>query len=153
MGIAAVVELCGVNALAFAVGAYLPLSTTTPIFIGGAINWLVDRKKKTTVEESETGPGALFSSGLIAGGALTGILIAVMIGANAGTNPDGSPRSLISVFNTGIADRMGAWSDLVALIAFGILSWILYRFAVSKSATLPPAGVPDHLRDLSEEDN
>ncbi|HVB03812.1 MAG TPA: oligopeptide transporter, OPT family [Chitinophagaceae bacterium] len=131
MGIAAVVELCGVNSLAFAVGAYLPLSTTTPIFVGGAIKWLADRKRKSA-DESETGPGALFSSGLIAGGALTGILIAVLIGSSAGRNPDGSPRPLISLFNTGIAARMGGWSNLTGLAAFIILSIILYRFATAK---------------------
>lgn len=133
MGIAAVVELCGVNALAFAVGAYLPLSSTTPIFVGGAIKWLVDRKKKAATEtESETGPGALFSSGLIAGGSITGILIAIMIGTTVGVKPDGSARSLLDVFNSGLAEKMGAWSDLLAVIAFGLLGWILYRFAKSK---------------------
>lgn len=132
MGIAAVIELCGVSSLAFAVGAYLPLSTTTPIFAGGVVKWLVDRKTKAKAEEAETGPGALFSSGLIAGGALTGILIAVMIGTSVGKNPDGSERSLISIFNTGIAEKMGVWSDLVALIMFILLSWILYKYAVSK---------------------
>lgn len=131
MGIAAVIELCGVNSLAFAVGAYLPLSTTTPIFVGGAVKWLADRKNKTKAE-SETGPGALFSSGLIAGGAITGILIAVMIGTSAGKNPDGSERSLISLFNTGIAEKMGTWSDLVALFMFLVLSWILYKYAIRK---------------------
>jgi len=130
MGIAAVVELCGVNSLAFAVGAYLPLSTTTPIFVGGAIKWLVDRKRKGT-EESETGPGALFSSGLIAGGALTGILIAILIGTSHGKNPDGSPRSLLSLFDTGMVARMGAWADLAGLAAFILLSFMLYRFAIS----------------------
>lgn len=130
MGIAAVVELCGVNSLAFAVGAYLPLSTTTPIFAGGAIKWLADRKKKSP-EESETGPGALFSSGLIAGGALTGILIAVLIGAVSGKKPDGSPRSLISLFDTGVAAKMGGYADISGLVMFLILCFILYRYAIS----------------------
>ncbi|GAA4301798.1 OPT family oligopeptide transporter [Compostibacter hankyongensis] len=129
MGIAAVMELCGVNSLAFAVGAYLPLSTTAPIFAGGVVKWLVDRKRKNKTEESEAGPGALFSSGLIAGGALTGILIALMIGTNIGTGPDGSPRSLISVFHTGIAEKMGVWGDILGVAAFLLLCRILYRFA------------------------
>lgn len=64
MGLAAVVELCGVSSLAFAVGAYLPLSTTSPIFIGGLVKWLVERKDKNKAAESEIGPGALFSSGV-----------------------------------------------------------------------------------------
>ncbi len=75
------VELCGVKALAFAVGVYLPLSTTMPIFVGGVIKWAVDkftRRGKTAEEES--GPGMLFSSGLIAGGALGGLLYAILAG-------------------------------------------------------------------------
>ncbi|MHB1921431.1 MAG: OPT family oligopeptide transporter [Chitinophagaceae bacterium] len=138
MGISAVLELSGVNSLAFAVGAYLPLSTTTPIFAGGAIKWLADRKKKSSSEEKETGPGALFSSGLIAGGSITGILIAIMIGTSVGKNPNGSPRYLISIFQTGIADKMGTWADGVSLLAFLVLCAILYRYAIGKEEiTLP----------------
>lgn len=137
MGIAAVVELCGVNALAFAVGAYLPLSTTTPIFIGGAVKWLADRKNRSQ-GDSETGPGALFSSGLIAGGAVTGILIAVMIGTSAGTHADGSKRSLIDLFQTGVAERLGAWGDLAGVAAFALMAWILYRYARSKKGLGAP---------------
>ncbi|HMN91180.1 MAG TPA: oligopeptide transporter, OPT family [Saprospiraceae bacterium] len=129
MAIAAVIELCGVSSLAFAVGAYLPLSTTTPIFVGGLIKWLVDRKQKSAEAESEIGPGALFSSGLIAGGAVTGILIAVMLGSNIGTNADGSPISLMSIFNTGLAEKMGTGGDLLGLAAFTLLGFILWRFA------------------------
>jgi putative OPT family oligopeptide transporter len=129
MAIAAVIELCGVSSLAFAVGAYLPLSTTTPIFVGGLIKWLVDRKQKSAEAESEIGPGALFSSGLIAGGAVTGILIAVMLGSNIGTNADGSPIPLMSIFNTGLAEKMGTGGDLLGLAAFTLLGFILWQFA------------------------
>ncbi len=129
MAIAAVIELCGVSSLAFAVGAYLPLSTTTPIFVGGLIKWLVDRKQKSAEAESEIGPGALFSSGLIAGGAVTGILIAVILGSNIGTNADGSPIPLMSIFNTGLAEKMGTGGDLLGLAAFTLLGFILWQFA------------------------
>ncbi len=129
MAIAAVIELCGVSSLAFAVGAYLPLSTTTPIFVGGLIKWLVDRKQKSAEAESEIGPGALFSSGLIAGGAVTGILIAVMLGSNIGTNADGSPIPLMSIFNTGLVEKMGTGGDLLGLAAFTLLGFILWQFA------------------------
>ncbi len=129
MAIAAVIELCGVSSLAFAVGAYLPLSTTTPIFVGGLIKWLVDRKQKFAEAESEIGPGALFSSGLIAGGAVTGILIAVMLGSNIGTNADGSPIPLMSIFNTGLAEKMDTGGDLLGLAAFTLLGFILWQFA------------------------
>lgn len=132
MGIAAVMELSGVRSLPFAVGAYLPLSTSSPIFIGGLVKWIVDRKKKSKVEESEIGPGALFSSGLIAGGALTGILIAILIGTPFGVDASGKETYLIDKLNTGFAGTLGAVGDLVSLVLFAALAFILFKFANSK---------------------
>jgi len=131
MGIAAVMELSGVRSLPFAVGAYLPLSTTSPIFIGGLVKFFVDKRKKTT-EESEIGPGALFSSGLIAGGAITGILIAIMIGTSAGVDEAGKEISVMELFNTGIAETIGPVGDLISLVLFAALALILFKFAMSK---------------------
>ena len=142
MGISLVMELSGVSSLAFAVGAYLPLSTTTPIFVGGIIKWFVDKRKKS--EESETGPGALFSSGLIAGGAITGILVAVLIGWTVGHDASGNAitfietvhRTVLSIFGgsgTGtFADSLGGWGDVLGLIFFGLLSYMLYKIAMGK---------------------
>lgn len=79
--IAITMELCGVKALAFAIGLYLPLSTTLPIFAGGAlkgyIDWNAERKGEKK-EEDELSRGSLFATGLIAGGALTGVLVAIL---------------------------------------------------------------------------
>ncbi len=136
MGISLVMELCGVSSLAFAVGAYLPLSSTTPIFVGGIVKWLVDKKNKTHEAESDIGPGALFSSGLIAGGSITGIVIALLVGTNMGTGPDGKPITLADKLNLGIGDKMGAFGDLVALGFFLLLGFILYKFATSKKEQL-----------------
>jgi putative OPT family oligopeptide transporter len=132
MGMAAVVELCGVSSLAFAVGAYLPLSSTTPIFLGGLVRYFVDRKTGKEANESEIGPGALFSSGLIAGGALTGILLAFLIGTNYGTNSEGKPLSLMSYLNTGIGEEMGAGGDLLGFGMFVLLAAGLYYIATRK---------------------
>jgi uncharacterized oligopeptide transporter (OPT) family protein len=85
-------ELCGVSSLAFAVGVYIPMQYTLPIFLGGILRGLVDwtmRRKRPRVEEdeadeasaiaeSETGPGLLLASGYIAGGTLAGVLIAFL---------------------------------------------------------------------------
>jgi hypothetical protein len=76
--IAVVVHLAGVPVLAFAVGVYLPLSTSMPIFVGGMARLLVDRMKRTPPEESDSSPAVLLSSGYIAGGAIAGILIAAL---------------------------------------------------------------------------
>jgi putative OPT family oligopeptide transporter len=77
--IAVTLELCGIHSLSFAVGSYLPISTTAPIFAGGLVRAYVERKTGVA-EESEVGSGTLFSSGLIAGGSLAGILYAILFG-------------------------------------------------------------------------
>jgi putative OPT family oligopeptide transporter len=75
-------ELCGVHSLSFAVGSYLPIATTAPIFIGGMVRYMVEQKTVVT-SDSEISSGVLFSSGLIAGGSLTGILFAVLFSLDA----------------------------------------------------------------------
>ncbi|MBV6428188.1 MAG: hypothetical protein KIPDCIKN_02714 [Haliscomenobacter sp.] len=132
MGLAAVVELCGVSSLAFAVGAYLPLSTTSPIFIGGLVKWLVERKDKSKAAESEIGPGALFSSGLIAGGSITGIIIAGMLGYTVGYNSDGGAINFLSKLRLLEPESLGVFGDLSGLIAFSVLAIILWLFARGK---------------------
>ncbi len=149
MGISLVMELSGVSSLAFAVGAYLPLSSTTPIFIGGLVKWFVDKRKKSKEAESDIGPGALFSSGLIAGGSITGILIAVLVGWTVAKDSAGNPisfidqlhKSILGIFAGGstaasVADAFGSWGDLIALILFGLLAFILYKNAMSKEEAI-----------------
>jgi putative OPT family oligopeptide transporter len=72
-------ELCGIRSLSFAVGSYLPIATTAPIFAGGMVRAWVERTTGTA-DESELSAGTLFSSGLIAGGSLAGILFAILVG-------------------------------------------------------------------------
>lgn len=79
--LAVTMELCGVNSLNFAVGAYLPLSTTLPIFAGGLVRKIVDLKAKYSGgkgEDDELGSGSLFATGLVAGGALAGVVVALI---------------------------------------------------------------------------
>jgi putative OPT family oligopeptide transporter len=89
--IALVLEMAGIPSLAFAVGVYLPLSSSAPLFIGGMVRWLVDRRnnklehnKNLSEEEQQaagdSGSGTLLASGYIAGGALGGIVIAFTAG-------------------------------------------------------------------------
>jgi uncharacterized oligopeptide transporter (OPT) family protein len=77
--LAVTLELCGVHSLSFAVGAYLPIATTAPIMAGGLVRWFV-QKRSGADNESDVGAGTLFSSGLVAGGSLVGILYAVLVG-------------------------------------------------------------------------
>jgi putative OPT family oligopeptide transporter len=74
-------ELCGIKSLSFAVGSYLPIATTAPIFAGGLVRWWVERGS-AAAGESELGAGTLFSSGLIAGGSICGILYALLVGTD-----------------------------------------------------------------------
>lgn len=76
--IAVSLELCGVPSLPFAVGIYLPLQTSFPIFLGGVMRWIVDLINPPKAEESESSPGVLLCSGYIAGGSLVGVLAAFL---------------------------------------------------------------------------
>jgi len=89
--IAIVLEMSGIPSLAFAVGVYLPLATSMPVFLGGAVRWLVDAKRRKHpdyahltdeehIAEGDKSPGVLMASGYIAGGAIAGIVIAFMAG-------------------------------------------------------------------------
>jgi putative OPT family oligopeptide transporter len=77
--ISVTLELCGIHSLSFAVGSYLPIATTAPIFAGGLVRYWVERRTGM-MQESEVSAGTLFSSGLIAGGSICGILFAVLVG-------------------------------------------------------------------------
>jgi len=133
MFIAVVVELCGVRSLSFAVGLYLPLSTTLPIFIGGFIRGILERKKGVH-EESELSSGMLYATGLVAGGALTGVLIAALQGVPKST-PAG-PVSLAGwiVDQVGVHgwERYGHLADMIGVAAFAVLAWTLVRQARQK---------------------
>lgn len=131
--IAIVVELCGVRALSFAIGIYLPLSTTLPIFLGGAIRGFVEwrqRRKKIilTPEEEDLGKGNLFATGLVAGGALAGVVVAILSSIP-------SINSKLADINTehGITNALGGEGyKWLGVAFFALMGYILYRVAVSK---------------------
>ncbi|MEY2539551.1 MAG: hypothetical protein QOG67_3291 [Verrucomicrobiota bacterium] len=132
--ISIVLEMSGIPSLAFAVGVYLPLASSSPIWIGGLIRWLVDRYLKTKFRhknlsemeltaEGDKSPGVLLASGYIAGGALTGILIAL--------------KELVPRLSA-IGQRVENWqtahnpffegpnSDLLSMLPFLVLCVLLY---------------------------
>ena len=114
--ISVTLELCGIHSLSFAVGSYLPIATTAPIFAGGLVRAYVE-KKTGKVEESEVGSGTLFSSGLIAGGSLAGILYAVLFGR--GIIPAADDSDALALFGSALHDGTGG------LIAGGLLFFAL----------------------------
>lgn len=132
--IAIVVELCGIKALSFAIGLYLPLATTLPIFIGGVIRGIVDWKQKkkgiqTSVEEEDLGKGNLFATGLVAGGALAGVVVAIL-SANDKVSSFISKFSMEQSVSTIMGGALGY--ELLGVLFFGLLGWILYRTAIKK---------------------
>lgn len=125
-------ECAAVPSLAFAVGVYLPLSTSMPIFIGGMIRWLVDlwlRKRYANrnlteeqfMAETDKSPGVLMASGYIAGGAIAGIIIAFLAGVLTDTNV-----KIEHWANTSNPFFNGPNSNLLSLLPFVVLSALLY---------------------------
>ncbi|MCB9278312.1 MAG: oligopeptide transporter, OPT family [Lewinellaceae bacterium] len=129
--LAITIELCGVNSLSFAVGAYLPLSTTLPIFVGGAIKGISDRvarSKGEEVEDSELGKGSLFATGLVAGGALMGVIIALL-------SVIPSVEKFFGKINLehGFEGALGsAGYQLLGVAAFAFMGWTMYRISRKK---------------------
>jgi len=99
--IVVVMELCGVKSLAFAVGSYLPISTTAPIFCGGVVNWLLTKIYKR--QEGEVSSGALFAAGLIAGGSIGGLIQAGIVGFKVQENLAYGPKLWPVVANSSLA--------------------------------------------------
>lgn len=130
--IAVMIELCGIKALAFAIGLYLPLSTTLPIFIGGAIKGLIDwraKKKNEVVVEDDLGRGSLFATGLIAGGALAGVIVAVL---SVNDNVFNSLKNISA--EHGLTNLLGAGGyQLLAVAFFATMAFMLYRQAIKKT--------------------
>ena len=131
--LALVVELCGVRSLSFAIGVYLPLSTTLTIFCGGAIRGIVDRVKKKRGEKySEMGEdlekGNLFATGLVAGGALMGVIFAFLqIPAKVVAFLD--KLSLEGTLTKALS-QPGYY--LLGVVIFVIMGYALYRAGASK---------------------
>ncbi|HEY0080197.1 MAG TPA: oligopeptide transporter, OPT family [Pyrinomonadaceae bacterium] len=133
--IAVVLEMAGIPSLAFAVGVYLPLSSSSPIFIGGMVRWLVDRSMRKRlahrnmtedelVAEGDKSPGVLMASGYIAGGALAAIVIAILAGVPAQALINLNRR--IDAWAAGNPLRTGDSSDILSLIPFAVLTVLLY---------------------------
>ncbi|HTN51471.1 MAG TPA: oligopeptide transporter, OPT family [Anaeromyxobacter sp.] len=125
--VSVVLELCGLSSLAFAVGVYLPLSTSTPIMVGGMVRWLAERSgpKARTVAEEESGPGVLLSSGLIAGASVAGMSVALM----QLTEPT---RRLLEAVDLSARFPAFARSDLASLLLFLGLALVLWAVAAGR---------------------
>ncbi len=124
-------ELCGVKSLSFAVGAYLPLSTTLPIFAGGVVKKIVEwrkEKKGEAQEDEELGKGSLYATGLVAGGALAGVIVAIL-------SVNDNISSALKKVNAehGITAAIGADGyNILGALFFLLMGVILFRIAMKK---------------------
>lgn len=136
--IAVVLEMSGIPSLAFAVGVYLPLSSSAPIFFGGMIRWFVDWKRRRELQhagmseeqlvaEGDKSPGVLMASGYIAGGAIAGIIIAFMAGVF--DNVDAMFTRWANANNPAFS---GPHADLYSLLPFALLCAGLFLVARGK---------------------
>ena len=121
--ISIVLELCGIKALSFAVGTYLPLATTLPIFIGGVIRGWVDKKHAADKgeEEEDLRKGNLFATGLVAGGALFGVVAAILtVFFESGMNKLNLEKP--------ISHHIGENGYmLLGVFAFSVMAYLLFR--------------------------
>ena len=125
--VSVVLELCGMSSLAFAVGVYLPLSTSTPILVGGLVRYVVEHtsKKRVSGVEAESGPGVLFASGLIAGAAVIGTVLAFL-------QLSEPTRNFLNSINVGGTIPGFATSNLVSLALFCVLGAVLWAVATER---------------------
>ncbi len=149
--IAITLELCGVSSLAFAVGAYIPMQYTTPIFLGGIVRWGVDAwlnsKKPKSVErdevaeiaETETSPGVLLASGLIAGGSLGGVLMALLnFSPTIISKLDFEKvKSVAEAFTYQYADKAGVihtvnYAQNISFALFAVLMFVLLLYGIKR---------------------
>lgn len=127
--IAIVVEILGIPVLPFAIGLYLPIHLSTPMMVGGIVKWFVEKKKNASEKEKKDADsnGILFSSGLIAGEGLVGILLAIL--------------AIIPVGESNVGDIIGTalpgaipiladanFGNILGLIAFALLTFSLWSF-------------------------
>jgi OPT family oligopeptide transporter len=135
--IAVVMELCGIKALSFAIGIYLPLSTTLPIFIGGAIKGAVDwrnkrKKVQLSAEEEDLAKGNLFATGLVAGGALAGVLVAILSVSETVSDK----LAKVNTEDSLTRSLGGEGYKWLGVAFFALMGYILYRFAIKRNKTI-----------------
>jgi putative OPT family oligopeptide transporter len=145
--IALVLELSGIPSLAFAVGVYLPLSSSTPILVGGLVRWLVERRHRPALAarglseeaiaaEADKSPGVLLASGYIAGGAIAGIVIAFLAGVKWMEPLDRALAAWATAHNPLFA---GPRSDVLSLAPFLLLAAYLLVVGLRRPPEPAPA--------------
>jgi putative OPT family oligopeptide transporter len=115
VGITVPVILCGISALSFAIGVYLPLASMAAIFLGGCVRQLVDQRRAARGESTgdEGDPGILAASGLVAGEGLAGVVVAGLVAGKL-VRSGGTPL---------LAGQAGRLAGLAVLLLVGVFLW------------------------------
>src|SRR5881296_2684606 len=128
VAIALFMELLGFGSLTCAVGVYLPLSSTMPVFLGGFVRRLCDKIYRRPPDDEAEKEGTLFCSGLIAGASIIGIFAAMQ-----GFLPGFDPNTLLHPDIALLLRVMPAWdnplSDLWGIALLGVLGFLMFRSA------------------------
>jgi len=127
VGITVPVVLCGVSALSFAIGVYLPLASMAAIFLGGCVRKLVDQRRSGRQESTgdEGDPGILAASGLVAGEGLAGVVVAGLVASRV-VQSGGTPL---------LPGLWGGLAGLLVLLLVGaFLGWAAARRRVAPKA-------------------
>ena len=130
VAIAMFVELLGINSLTFAVGVYLPLSSTMPVFLGGLVRKFADWRYKRKPDAEEEPEGTLYGSGLIAGASMLGIA-AAMVGFMKGFDSDNGIHPQVAFLKDWpIGVLSSGWiGDAWGLAVMLFIAWLLFRGA------------------------
>jgi putative OPT family oligopeptide transporter len=121
------VELLGIGCLPFAVGLYLPFSLSAPIMVGGLIRWLYDTRLHESVRKIKVDRGILLASGLIAGEALMGVVLAMQV-AYQNLVPQ-APKAVVAEVVQKISEGQ---VDLYSLACFGLLTVLFFKLYLEK---------------------
>lgn len=126
VGIAVVVEILGIPVLPFAVGLYLPIHLSTPMMVGGLLRWWFEKRKYHSEEEKKdtVERGILYSSGMIAGEGLIGILLAVFA-----ILPKKGYENFGDFLGSILPWKLG---NIGGLLFFGVLLLTLCKFTIWK---------------------
>lgn len=131
--IAIAVEILGIPVLPFAIGLYLPVHLSVPMMIGGVVRWIVEKKRKGEEQKEAVENGVLYSSGLIAGEGIVGILLAVFAiiqlpgGKSLGDAIGGFLPGLIPAL------EIANVGNIIGILVFALLTLSLWKFCVRKS--------------------
>ena len=130
--IALVVEVLGIPVLPFAIGLYLPIYLSVPMMLGGLLRWYLEKRKYASAKEKDNTvqSGVLYSSGLIAGEGIVGILLAVLAVIPMGLNAEGKTLYLSDKINLSEIFSIG---NIGGLICFALILLSIYFFAIKDS--------------------